>query len=552
MPRANLPVSGDNKYTEKVKRIQKLTQETEEKIDWIPGLTSSLDSTSTTDALSAAAGKLLQDQINELKSRGRFLSTWDCTTWLPDTDPVDNPHYYATWDYYIINKVAWTGWTNYRPHWDRYTAWVASTTVETLEVKKNDQYLYDWQSWVVLSQNEIELTIDPALSSSSTNAVENRVVTQALNAKQNVISDLATIRSNATLGATAIQPWDNISELTNNSWFQTAWDVANAIAGKANATDVTALTTRVGNNESAIASQWQAITALQQSQGWSTADISDLQDDVAAIQSTIWDINTALAWKANSTDLSTVATSGNASDLNNDAWFITQSYVGNGQITFTQGWVNKWSFTLNQAWASSIALERTHIISQAEYSSLATPDSNTTYLITDGTPASQAWFVEFPTKAEMNQAIADAVADAVADIDTEISDIESSVSTVDTRIDTAIQSAIVWEIQDAIDSSVSSAVSSATFTDYLRYCKSYWSVHTSWTSWYTMQWYWWVVSSYSNAYQQDSYIYVNWTSVWHVWQQSTLWGAWWSWPYTLKPWDTVSWSYCACIIYDYY
>ena len=113
MPRANLPVSGDNIYTEKVKRIQKLTQETEEKIDWIPGLTSSLDSTSTTDALSAAAGKLLQDQINELKSRGRFLSTWDCTTWLPDTDPVENPHYYATWDYYIINNVVWEWWTNY-------------------------------------------------------------------------------------------------------------------------------------------------------------------------------------------------------------------------------------------------------------------------------------------------------------------------------------------------------------------------------------------------------------------------------------------------------
>ena len=545
MPRANLPINGDNIYTEKVKRIQKLTPETESKIDWIPGVVNGFDSTSTTDALSAAAGRLLQDQINELKSRGRFLSTWDCTTWLPDTDPVENPHYYATWDYYIIGKV---GSTNYRPHWDKYEAWVASTTIETAEVKKNDQYLYDWQNWVVLSQTEIELTIDQSLSTTSTNAVENRVITNALNTKQNVISDLATIRTWASAWATAIQPWDNISELTNNVWFQTAWDVSNAIAGKANTSDLNALTTRVSTAEWTITTQWQAITALQQWQWGSEQDISDLQWDVSSLQTSVWNLQTALAGKADASSLSTVATSWKASDLDNDAWFITASYVGNWQITVKQWAANKWSFALNQAWAANIQLERALIISQAEYSQLATPDNNTMYFISDWTPASQAGFITYPTTDEMNQAIAD----AVDGIDAEISGIESSLSTVDSRINTAIENAIDWEIQDAIDTSVSSAVSSATFTDYLNYCKSYWSVHTSWSSWYKMQWYWWVVSSYSNAYQNDSYIYINWTSVWHVWQQSTLWGAWWSWPYTLKPWDTVSWSYCACIVYDYY
>lgn len=545
MPRANLPINGDNIYTEKVKRIQKLTPETESKIDWIPGVVNGFDSTSTTDALSAAAGRLLQDQINELKSRGRFLSTWDCTTWLPDTDPVENPHYYATWDYYIIGKV---GSTNYRPHWDKYEAWVASTTIETAEVKKNDQYLYDWQNWVVLSQTEIELTIDQSLSTTSTNAVENRVITNAINTKQNVISDLATIRAWASAWATAIQPWDNISELTNNVWFQTAWDVSNAIAGKANTSDLNALTTRVSTAEWTIVSQWQAITALQQWQWGSEQDISDLQWDVSSLQTSVWNLQTALAGKADTSSLSTVATSWKASDLDNDAWFITASYVGNWQITVKQWAANKWSFALNQAWAANIQLERALIISQAEYSQLSTPDNNTMYFISDWTPASQAGFITYPTTDEMNQAITD----AVDGIDTEISSIESSLSTVDSRINTAIENAIDWEIQDAIDTSVSSAVSSATFTDYLNYCKSYWSVHTSWSSWYKMQWYWWVVSSYSNAYQNDSYIYINWTSVWHVWQQSTLWGAWWSWPYTLKPWDTVSWSYCACIVYDYY
>lgn len=598
MPRANLPINGDNIYTEKVKRIQKLTPETESKIDWIPGVVNGFDSTSTTDALSAAAGRLLQDQINELKSRGRFLSTWDCTTWLPDTDPVENPHYYATWDYYIIGKV---GSTNYRPHWDRYEAWVASTTIETAEVKKNDQYLYDWQNWVVLSQTEIELTIDQSLSTTSTNAVENRVITNAINTKQNVITDLATIRTWASAWATAIQPWDNISELTNNSWFQTAWDVANALLSKqdkliaweniqigddwtisaSNSTyiawdfdikdlaDSNNLRERWNNKQSWFFSrwstwlepedpiiwdmyfntnerrlyqydwhQWVSISGVHIWESWPNPRIDWmfwLQPSKNSLKVCIW-------WLWNELNKQ------NISDLNNDAWFITASYVGNWQITVKQWAANKWSFTLNQSWAANIQLERALIISQAEYSQLATPDNNTMYFISDWTPASQAGFITYPTTDEMNQAITD----AIAGVDEEISSIEQSVSTVDSRINTAIENAIDWEIQDAIDTSVSSAVSSATFTDYLNYCKSYWSVHTSWSSWYTMQWYWWVVSSYSNAYQQDSYIYINWTSVWHVWQQSTLWGAWWSWPYTLKPWDTVSWSYCACIVYDYY
>ena len=49
-------------------------------------------------------------------------------------------------------------------------------------------------------------TIDTALSTTSTNAVRNSVVTTALNGKQATISDLATIRSGASAGATAVQP----------------------------------------------------------------------------------------------------------------------------------------------------------------------------------------------------------------------------------------------------------------------------------------------------------------------------------------------------------
>ena len=354
MPRGRLIFDGDNVYTEKQKRIHKLTPAVEVKIDNIPGVVDDATSISSTDALSARMGKVLQDQINELKSMWRFLSTWDCVNGLPTTDPLDNPYDYRIGDYYIVSTVG--SWTNYRPMWATYIHWQASTAVETETVKINDWYLYDGTHWILQSQSQVTIVIDSELSTTSTNAVENRVVTTALNTKQNTISDLATIRSGAAAGATALQPWANISELTNNSWFQTAWDVANAIAWKANTSDLNTLAGRVTTVEGTVASQWQAIADLQQSEGWTSQDVADLKDDVADIKDDITDINTALAWKVDASSLSTVATSWNASDLNNDAGFITSSYIGNGQITVTQNWVNKWSFTLNQAWAATIAL----------------------------------------------------------------------------------------------------------------------------------------------------------------------------------------------------
>lgn len=380
MPRARLYFNGDNIYTKKVKRVHKLTEEVEAKIDWIPWVVNDATSTSETDALSANMGKVLQDQINELKSMWRFLSTWDCTTWTPATDPVDDPYDYRTGDYYIVSRI---GDTNYRPHWTIYTAWVASSTVETAIVNVNDWYLFDWTSWVLQNQSQITISIDTALSTTSTNAVENRVVANTLNNKQNTISDLATIRSWAAAGATAIQPWDNISELTNNSWYQTAWDVANAISGKADSTAVSALTTRVSTAEWTISSLQTDVSALQQSSWWTATDVSDLQSDVSDIQADISSIQTALSSKVDSSSLATVATTGKTSDLTNDAWFITASYIWDGQITLAQWWVNKWAFTLNQAGSTTVSLETVKIMSEADYTALATKDPDVTYLITN-------------------------------------------------------------------------------------------------------------------------------------------------------------------------
>ncbi len=61
--------------------------------------------TSTSKSLSANMGKALQDQINSLKSIGRFLSNWNCVTGLPSTQPATLPYIYNTGDYYLIGNI---------------------------------------------------------------------------------------------------------------------------------------------------------------------------------------------------------------------------------------------------------------------------------------------------------------------------------------------------------------------------------------------------------------------------------------------------------------
>ena len=229
MPKARLVFDGDWVYTEKEIRIHKLTQETENKIDNIPGVVDNANSESTTDALSAHMGKVLQDQINNLSGANTYLSNWDCTTGLPETEPQVDPYRYKAWNYYIVSVVASSWWTNYKPHWNQYIHWVASSTVETWDISVNDWYIYDGSQWLIQPAWNREIVIDDALSSTSRNAVENRAVYSALTQKQNNILDLNTIREGAAAWATALQALDNITELTNNAGYQTAGDVNSAI-----------------------------------------------------------------------------------------------------------------------------------------------------------------------------------------------------------------------------------------------------------------------------------------------------------------------------------
>ena len=236
--KAELMYTADWTSLDKKGREFSLLPDVMERLKNFPKVIDNVTSTSSTDALSANMGKLLQDQINEMSWASTFLSLWDATTWLPQSNPTTNPYRYKVWNYYIVSKVAEAWWVNYRPRWTQYDAWVASTEVETENVNINDWYLYDWARWILLSNSWKEINIDTELSTTSTNAVENRVVTNALNNKQDTINDLNNIRDGAEKWATALQPWDNISELENNVWYQTEWDVVAKLTNYYNKSEI--------------------------------------------------------------------------------------------------------------------------------------------------------------------------------------------------------------------------------------------------------------------------------------------------------------------------
>lgn len=64
---------------------------------------------------------------------------------------------------------------------------------------------------------EVTISVDSSLSSTSENPVQNKAIYAALNSKQNTIDDLSTIRSNAALGATALQSYTETDPVFINS-----------------------------------------------------------------------------------------------------------------------------------------------------------------------------------------------------------------------------------------------------------------------------------------------------------------------------------------------
>jgi hypothetical protein len=76
----------------------------------VPLVEDNLFSIDPDSALSANQGRILWENIYNLQSRWRYLSNWNCDTWLPVTNPTDNPYRYKAWDYYIVSIIAPAGW----------------------------------------------------------------------------------------------------------------------------------------------------------------------------------------------------------------------------------------------------------------------------------------------------------------------------------------------------------------------------------------------------------------------------------------------------------
>lgn len=172
----------------------------------VPEVIDNLYTVDSDNALSAKQWKLLYDYIQNIASRWRFLSNWNSATGLPTTNPSESPYPYKSWDYFVVSNVATSWGTNYRPDGSSYTIWQASTVVETEDVSVSDFYFYDGTNWLLLSNSGRQIAIDTSLSTTSTNPVENRVITNALNNKQDILT-----------------AWNHI-DITNNvisaEWFQ--------------------------------------------------------------------------------------------------------------------------------------------------------------------------------------------------------------------------------------------------------------------------------------------------------------------------------------------
>lgn len=115
----------------------------------------------------------------------RFLSLWDCATWMPISFPEATPYNYLTWDYYIVETVSSaTPPVNYKPDWSSYTG-TASSVTESDEVEIWDTYVYDWATWLLQSNHWKTVTFaniagQPTDNTNLATALGNKLDTSAL------------------------------------------------------------------------------------------------------------------------------------------------------------------------------------------------------------------------------------------------------------------------------------------------------------------------------------------------------------------------------------
>ena len=284
----------------------------------VPNVINNVTSTSTSDALSANQGKLLQDQIDDLKAMGRFLSLWDCETWLPISFPLSIPYNYQTWDYFLVENVDTT--TNYRPNGVQYT-WTASTTVETDEVEVWDLYIYDGSVWLLQINHGKSVSFANLAGQPSDNAA----LASALNAKANS-ADLATVATSGSYNDLTDKPTIPSGQIQSD-WWQTNTSAVDYIKNK----PTVPTNTSQLNNDS-----WYITSAYHDS---SKQDVLSAGTGISITSNTV-----ANTW---------------VTSVNWNTWAVTLTIptVNNSTITFAQWGVSKWQINLNQSHGETISLD---------------------------------------------------------------------------------------------------------------------------------------------------------------------------------------------------
>jgi hypothetical protein len=170
--------------------------------------------------------------------------------------------------------------------------------------------------------NSASINVDDELSLTSENPVQNKVITSSVNSlqtsKQDVISDLATIRSGAALGATAVQPSD-LNGYATESY------VTTAISGKQD-TLVSGTNIKTINNQSLLGS---GNIDIQGGGSYTAGTGIDITNDVISVDSSIVTTNTA------QTIISQKTFNGKISvkDISNlTGTTILETYVGNTNV----------------------------------------------------------------------------------------------------------------------------------------------------------------------------------------------------------------------------
>lgn len=131
-------------------------------------------------------------------SRGRFLSLWDCTTGLAESNPPISPYEYKTGDYFIVGKVSTaTPPVNYKPDGTSYVAGQASSVVETNEVAVDDTYFFDGTTWRLQSNSNKTVTY----SNIAGDIYDNASAANALNNKVNKTSTVSQVYATDSNGA---------------------------------------------------------------------------------------------------------------------------------------------------------------------------------------------------------------------------------------------------------------------------------------------------------------------------------------------------------------